>query len=145
MKSGTFVGAREAARHMVSAGKGGVIINLASTNGYRGGLGLAHYGASKHGVRGLTKGLALEFGPAQIRVLALAPSVIRTPGVREAHDSMLAAGFSKPLGDESVDARLPLRRAGVPDDVARVVLFCASDLSLFLTGSTLPVDAGSLA
>jgi NAD(P)-dependent dehydrogenase (short-subunit alcohol dehydrogenase family) len=129
---GTFIGAREAARRMIAAHQGGVIINLASTAGYQGAPGVEHYVASKHGVRGLTKSLAIELGPQNIRVLALAPTLIKTPGISE-------SGL-----DISAFASLPLGRVGVPDDVGRVALFCASDLSMLMTGSTLAVDAGAL-
>ena len=76
---GTFVGAREAARRMPN---GGVVINLASTTGFRAGVGISAYVASKHAVVGATKALALEFGPLGIRVLGIAPTVMDTPGVR---------------------------------------------------------------
>jgi NAD(P)-dependent dehydrogenase (short-subunit alcohol dehydrogenase family) len=129
---GTFIGAREAAKRMIVAQKGGVIINLASTAGHRGGASIAHYVASKHGVRGLTKSLAIELGPHNIRVLALAPTLISTPGISES--GLVSSPFeSQPLG-----------RVGVPDDVGRVALFCASDLSMLMTGSTIAVDAGAL-
>jgi NAD(P)-dependent dehydrogenase (short-subunit alcohol dehydrogenase family) len=65
---GTFIGSHEVASRMIAAQKGGVIINLASTAGYRGGASSAHYVASKHGVRGLTKSLAIALGPHNIRV-----------------------------------------------------------------------------
>jgi len=129
---GTFIGAREAAKRMIVAQKGGVIINLASIAGYQGASNLAHYVASKHGVRGLTKSLAIELGPHNIRVLALAPTLISTPGASE-------SGM-----DISWVESQPLGRVGVPDDVGRVALFCASDLSMLMTGSTIAVDAGSL-
>ena len=129
---GTFIGAREGASRMIGAQKGGVIINLTSTAGYQGGASIAHYVASKHGVRGLTKSLAIELGPHNIRVLALAPTLISTPGISE-------AGL-----DVSAFESLPLGRVGVPDDVGRVALFCASDLSMLITGSTIAVDAGAL-
>ena len=75
---GTFVGAREAARAMIAAGNGGVIVNVSSTAAYRAaGVGVAHYVASKFGVRGLTQSLAVELGPHGIRVLAIAPTVTR--------------------------------------------------------------------
>jgi NAD(P)-dependent dehydrogenase (short-subunit alcohol dehydrogenase family) len=141
---GTFLGAREAAKRMIADGHGGVIINLASTAGYKAaGPGVAHYVSSKHGVRGLTKSLAVELGPHGIRVLALAPTLIETPGIAEGRAAFAAAG----LGDliDSIAQREPLGRAGVPDDVARVALFCASDLSALMTGSTVAVDAGDLA
>jgi NAD(P)-dependent dehydrogenase (short-subunit alcohol dehydrogenase family) len=134
--TGTFSGCREAARRMVHAGRGGVIINLSSIAGIRGrGPGVSHYVASKHGIIGITRQLALEFAEARIRVLAIAPTIIVTPGVQAAQEGAdLERTLSGPLG-----------RAGRPDDVARVALFCASDLSLFMTGSTLLVDAGEMA
>lgn len=137
---GTFFGAREAAKRMQD---GGVIINLASTAGFRGYPNASHYVASKHGVRGVTRSLAAEFGPLGIRVMALAPTLIETPGIEEARPLMDELG----MGDmfDQIAEMLPLGRAGVPDDVARVALFCASDLAGFLTGSTIPVDGGNLA
>jgi NAD(P)-dependent dehydrogenase (short-subunit alcohol dehydrogenase family) len=134
---GTFVGAREAARRMVQAGHGGVIVNLSSIAGIRGrGPGIPHYVASKHAIIGLTKQFALEFADAGIRVLAVAPTTIITPGVEErtGHPDDLEQRLAGPLG-----------RAGRPDDVARVVVFCASDLSMFMTGSTVLVDGGEMA
>ncbi len=135
---GCYLGAREAARRMTA---GGVIVNLASTTGFRGGAGLSAYVASKHAVVGITRSLALEFGPLGIRVLGVAPTVIDTVGVRREMEPLRQAGID-------VAARAaanPLGRMGVPDDVARVVVFAASDLAAFMTGSILPVDAGQLA
>ena len=135
---GTFAGAREAARRM---SKGGVIVNLGSTTGFKASTGISAYVTSKHAVVGITKALALEFGPLDIRVLAVAPTIIDTPGVRDQMAPLAASGVD-------VEARVaanPLGRMGVPDDVARVVLFCCSDMAAFMTGSTLAVDAGSLA
>ncbi len=141
---GTFVGAREAARRMIDAGRPGVIVNIASTAGFRGfGGGVAHYVSSKHGVVGLTKALAAELGVHGIRVLGVAPTLIETPGIEANRAAFQAAGMGDML--EQLAAREPLGRAGVPDDVARVVLFCASDLATLMTGSTLLVDAGDLA
>lgn len=140
---GAFLGAREAGRRMVEGARGGVIVNIASTASFRtGGAGLPHYVASKHGLLGLTKSLAVELGPHGIRVLAVAPTLVETPGIDE-----LAAGDDATINAmlAQIAARLPLGRAGVPDDVARVVLLCASDLTLFMTGSALLVDAGDLA
>jgi NAD(P)-dependent dehydrogenase (short-subunit alcohol dehydrogenase family) len=141
---GSFDGAREAARRMVAAGHGGVIVNLASTAGYTAsGPGVAHYVSSKHAVRGLTKALAIELAPQGIRCLAVAPTLIETPGIDANRAQFEAAGLGDVLAQ--LGASLPLGRIGVPDDVARVVLFCASDMSLFMTGSTLLVDAGDVA
>lgn len=139
---GTFIGAREAARAMIASGKGGVVVNIASTAAYRAdGPGVAHYVASKFGVRGLTQSLAGELGRHGIRVLAVAPTVTMTPGLEAQRAPLEAAGFAL----DELGPRLPLGRVAVPDDVARVVVFCASDLSLLMTGSTLLVDAGELA
>lgn len=135
---GTLVGCREAARRMAAAGRGGVIVNLSSIAGIRGrGPGVSAYVASKHGVIGITRQAALELAEHRIRVLAIAPTTTITPGVTTA--------MGKP--DEELEAALktPLGRAARPDDVARVALFCASDLAMFMTGSTLLVDAGQMA
>ncbi|MFD8564761.1 SDR family NAD(P)-dependent oxidoreductase [Streptosporangium canum] len=139
---GVFVGAREAARRMSAAGTGGVIVNIVSTAGFRGSApGLAAYVGSKHAARGLTRELALELAPLGIRVLGVAPSFVPTEG-----NMMMAAAM---MGDDVPPTDLmlnsPISRVGVPDDIARVVLFCASDLSTFMTGSTLLADGGDTA
>jgi NAD(P)-dependent dehydrogenase (short-subunit alcohol dehydrogenase family) len=135
---GTFAAAREAARRMTA---GGVIVNLASTTGFHASPGISAYSTSKHAVIGLTKSLALEFAARDIRVVGVAPTVIDTPGVRDQMEPLAAAG----LDVEKTMAANLLGRVGVPDDVARVVLFASSDLAAFVTGSTIPVDAGALA
>jgi NAD(P)-dependent dehydrogenase (short-subunit alcohol dehydrogenase family) len=135
---GTYAGAREAARRMVD---GGVIVNLASTAGFKASPGISAYVTAKHAVVGLTKALGVEFGSRGIRVLGVAPTIIDTPGVRQQLVPLAAAGID-------VEARVStnaLGRMGVPDDVARVVLFCCSDMAMFMTGSTVAVDAGDLA
>jgi NAD(P)-dependent dehydrogenase (short-subunit alcohol dehydrogenase family) len=144
---GTFLGAREAARRMIAQRpKGGVIINVASVSGFRGRPGLAAYVASKHGVVGLTKSLGVELGPHDIRVLGLAPTGIVTPGLAARKIDAQGAELERIRQlEKQIAESLPLGRLGVPDDVARVALFCASDLSLLMTGSTLLVDAGALA
>lgn len=135
---GTFAGAREAARRM---SKGGVIINLASTTGFRAAPGISAYVVSKHAVVGLTKSLALEFGPLDIRVVGVAPGPIDTPGVQDQMAPLKAAG----LDVAATMARNPLGRAGQADDVARVVAFLASDMAAWIHGEIVVVDAGSLA
>lgn len=135
-------GARQAAQRM---SRGGVIVNVVSTAGFRGTApGLSAYVGSKHAVRGLTRQLALELAPRGIRVLGVAPTYVPTEGNRAAAAAMAA------MGEAGIDpANLPsavsgnlIGRNGTPDDIARVVLFCASDLSLIMTGSTLLADAG---
>ncbi|MEU7828625.1 MULTISPECIES: SDR family oxidoreductase [unclassified Nonomuraea] len=144
---GVFIGAREAARRMATSsdeGRGGVIVNIVSTAGFRGSApGLAAYVGSKHAVRGLTRELALELAPLGIRVLGVAPSYVPTEG------NMMAAADAGVNPDDIPPTDLmvnsPIGRVGVPDDIARVVLFCASDLSAFMTGSTLLADGGATA
>lgn len=136
---GVFAGAREAARRM-KPDQAGVIINIVSTAGFKGiAPGLSAYVGSKHAVRGITKQLALELAP-RIRVLGVAPTYCVTEG------NILAAQEHGPVdpADVQIGAMLTskLGRVGVPDDIARAVLFCASDMSIFMTGSTLLVDAG---
>lgn len=134
---GTLAGARAAGRAMT---EGGVIVNLASTAAFKTNRGTSAYIASKSAVVGLTRSLALELGERGIRVLGVAPTVIETPGVTESTAALARSGID-------VSARLaanPLGRAGTADDIARVVFFCCSPLAGFMTGTTLPVDAGSL-
>ena len=112
---GTYAGAREAARRMTG---GGVIVNLASTAGFSGAVGISAYVASKHAVVGVTKSMANEFGPLGIRVLGVAPGVIDTPGVQEQLAPLKAAGLdvgatmaSNPL---AAGRRARRRRPGHP-------------------------------
>jgi NAD(P)-dependent dehydrogenase (short-subunit alcohol dehydrogenase family) len=138
---GVFNGSREAARRMASAGSG-VIVNIISTAGFEGTApGLSAYVGSKHAVRGMTKQMALEFAPLGIRVLGVAPTFVPTEGnMAAAAAAMQAAGVdpaAMPVMNQSLIGRL-----GTPDDIARIVLFCASDMSMIMTGSTLLADAG---
>lgn len=135
---GTYACSREAARRMTA---GGVIVNLASTTGFRAAPGISAYSISKHAVVGLTRALALEFAPLDVRVVAVAPGPIDTPGVQEQLAPLKAAG----LDVAAVMSRTPLGRGGVPDDVARVVTFLASDMAAWITGEVVVADAGSLA
>ena len=137
---GCFVGAQEAARRMPD---GGVIVNIASTGCVKAAPGVAHYITSKHAVVGITKALSVELGPLGIRVLAVAPSMTRTEGRVEFLDRYTSPEMRVLI--EEMEQRVPLGRLGVPDDVARVVLFAASDLSMLMTGSVLFVDSGESA
>jgi NAD(P)-dependent dehydrogenase (short-subunit alcohol dehydrogenase family) len=87
----------------------------------------------------MTKGLAPMFGPRGIRVVAIAPTLIETPGIDELRES--------PAGQLLADyvEQIPLGRIGLPDDIAKVALFLASDAAAFITGITVPVDGGALA
>jgi len=135
---GAFFGAQAAASHMTHSGRGGVVINVASTAGLRGRANLTHYAASKHAVVGLTRCLAIELEPRNIRVMGVAPTLVQTPGIAAQRNTL-------PDTVRHYVSNLPLGRIAQPDDIARVVLFCASDLASLLTGSVIPVDAGGLA
>jgi len=137
--NGAFACSRAAARAMIAGGRRGVIVNIASVSGYRGRAGLSHYSSSKHAVRGLTRSLAVELGHRGIRALGIAPTMVTTEGTEAAQQSSAPR-----LHATDVYERLPLGRAGVPDDIARVVLFAVSDLASLMTGSTLAVDAGQM-
>jgi NAD(P)-dependent dehydrogenase (short-subunit alcohol dehydrogenase family) len=138
---GVFVGSREAATRMIAAGRGGVIINIVSTAGFKGvAPGLAAYVSSKHAVRGLTKQMALELAPHGVRVLGVAPTYCVTEGNTIAQVNNPKQANSSHEIPAMLNSRLG--RVGVPDDIARAVLFCASDMSVFMTGSTLLADAG---
>ncbi len=136
--SGMFVGAREAARRMA---EGGSIVNLASITGFAARAGLTAYSTSKHAVIGLTRNLAKDLAPLGVRVNAVAPGLIVTPGLLagSAGETRSADGAGG-----SPDAA-PLGRHGLPDDVARVVLFLVSDLAAFVSGATIVVDAADTA
>lgn len=138
---GTYFGAREAALRMQP--NQGVVINIVSTAAYNASNGAnpAHYVASKHAVAGLTKSLAVELGAKGIRAVGVAPTLTETPGVAAKRAEAEA------INDALVryGAALPLGRLGLPDDIARVVLFAASDFAAFVTGSVIPVDGGDLA
>jgi NAD(P)-dependent dehydrogenase (short-subunit alcohol dehydrogenase family) len=140
---GTFAGAQEAARHMVSAGRGGVIINISSTGAVKAAPGVAHYITSKHGVVGITKAMSVELAPHDIRVLSIAPSMTQTEGRVEFLDRYTTPDVRALIAE--MESRVPLGRIGVADDVARVALFAASDMSMLMTGSVLFVDSGESA
>lgn len=136
---GVFIGGRQAAKRMIDSGKGGVIVNTVSTAGFKGvAPGVTSYVTSKHGVRGMVKQMALELAPHNIRVLGVAPTFCTTEG------NMAALAQLPERVREEISATLSslLGRVGVPDDIARTVLFAASDMAMFMTGSTLLVDAG---
>jgi 2-deoxy-D-gluconate 3-dehydrogenase len=133
--TGLFLCTQAAAKQMVAQGRGGRIVNITSIDALHPSMvGLAHYDASKHGAWGFTKNVALELAPHGIWVNAVAPGGITTPGVGEVAPDML----------EQFEALIPMHRMGVPDDIARAVLFLASDLSSYVTGTQIVVDGGRL-
>ena len=130
---GTWLTSRAVVGHMRASG-GGSIINMSSVVGVKGNAGQANYAASKAGMIGFTKSVALELGSRNIRCNAIAPGFIETE-MTEKLDEKTVQGWR--------DA-IPLKRGGTPEDVANACLYLASDLSAYVTGQVLHVDGGML-
>jgi NAD(P)-dependent dehydrogenase (short-subunit alcohol dehydrogenase family) len=139
---GVFLGCKHAIPEMLKTG-GGAIVNTASDAGLRGSAWLSTYCASKGGVVLLTKSLAVEWAQQGIRVNCVCPGVIRTPildpFIKQAQE---AFGTTPDATWERLAAVHPIGRVGEPEEVARAVLFLASDEASFITGVALPVDGG---
>ncbi|QJD79941.1 3-oxoacyl-[acyl-carrier-protein] reductase [Spirosoma rhododendri] len=114
--------------------KAGSIINLTSVVGIRGNAGQANYAASKAGIIGFTKSVALELGSRNIRSNAIAPGFIETEMTGEINEKAV----------EEWKQQIPMKRGGQPDEVADCAVFLASDLSRYITGQVLQVDGGML-
>ncbi len=139
---GTFACSRIVGRHMASRG-GGVIINASSNSGKTPGRFQAAYAASKFAVVGLTQALAMELGPYNIRVNAYCPGIVETD-MWDYIDERLAELTNTPVGQarrETV-SQIPLGRAANEEDVAKVVVFLASDDSAYMTGQSLNICGG---
>lgn len=118
---------------MVRAGRG-AIVNVSSVSGRQGTPRRSGYAASKGAVDALTRSLAMEFGPAGVRVNAVAPGVVDT--------AMWAKNKAIPGVVEGIVAQTAMRRWGTPEDIADVVVFLASDAARFVTAPTIEVDGG---
>lgn len=133
------------AKRMISQGSGGRIINISSIDAFRPSMvGLAAYDASKGGVTMFTKNLSLELAPHGILVNAIAPGGIQTEG---ASKPLAGSGMTPDEMEAMIRAfteRIPLRRMGLPDDIATAAVFLASPASSYITGTTLVVDGGAL-
>src|SRR5215469_2046235 len=131
---GVYWGLKFAGRVMVEQ-KRGAIVNTASVAGIRGSQGLSAYNAAKHGVVGITRNAALEFAHAGVRVNCICPGIVDTPLVARAF------GKSEKIR-EMMHRAHPLVRMAKPEEIARCVLFLASDDASFVTGHALVVDGG---
>lgn len=141
--SGVFLCTQAAARHMGSATAGGRIINIASQAAKSGFPHMAPYCAAKHGVIGLTRTAAIDFGAAGITVNAVCPNHVTT-GLGSAQNAYFSAfkGMTEKDYLEEMAARIPLQRIGVAADTAAVCAFLASDEASFITGEAINVSGG---
>jgi NAD(P)-dependent dehydrogenase (short-subunit alcohol dehydrogenase family) len=117
----------------IKAAGGGAIVNLSSDSGLRGTKFLAAYSASKHAVNGLTKSAALEVVGDGIRVNAVCPGAVDTPGLKASMSSGL---------DLKAARNVPMARNATPEEIAAAVVFLLSDASSYMTGVCMPVDGG---
>ncbi len=131
--TGTFVVARAAAARMANEG-GGAIVNITSINGISPGPYAGAYGSTKAAIALLTQQLAIEFGPAGVRVNAVAPGLI--------DGGMSETIYADPDVRRARESKVPLGRLGTCDDIARVVLWLASDDAAYVTGQNLVADGG---
>ncbi|KAJ7097550.1 hypothetical protein C8R44DRAFT_889092 [Mycena epipterygia] len=133
---GTFLCYKYAGLQMINQGRGGRIIGASSLSGKQGSATQGPYCASKFAVRGLTQAAALEFGAHGITVNAYAPGAVDTPLVTAIGHAMGADLLSQ------FKAMSPLKKTGVPEDVASLVSFLASSGSQFITGQTISINGG---
>jgi NAD(P)-dependent dehydrogenase (short-subunit alcohol dehydrogenase family) len=133
---GTVLSLKHEMRVMQSQGRGS-IINLSSTMGHKGAPGASIYTASKHAVEGLTKAAALEGAAFGVRVNAVAPGPVETEMLNR-----FTGSADRKVG---LIAGVPLKRAGTPPEVAKAIVFLASDHASFITGQIVSVDGGKSA
>jgi len=135
---------------MIASG-GGSIINQASVGGLVGVGGIASYAAAKAGVIGLTRQMAVDYGPDNVRVNAVCPGTVPTPLVRKTYDE--GGGFASTFTEraefddimDKAKERFPLGRVGAVENIAAMALYLASDESSWTTGTAIPVDGGMTA
>lgn len=133
---------------MIAGGRGGSIINISSIEGSRAAPNYAVYAACKAAMLNFTRSLALELADNDIRVNAIAPDYIVTPGLR----GNIAGPVDRtkwieptPSQEDATNRRLPLGRAGIDDECGNVAVFLSSKMSSYITGSVIPVDGGAWA
>jgi NAD(P)-dependent dehydrogenase (short-subunit alcohol dehydrogenase family) len=131
---GVFLVAQAAARRMVERGEGGSIINISSQMGHVGAPRRTVYCATKHAVEGLTKAMAVELAPHNVRVDSVAPTFVETP--------MTKPFLEDKTFREDTLSRIPLGRLGQVEDVTGAVVFLASPAAGLITGASLLVDGG---
>lgn len=132
---GVFLGMRTAARSMRSRQVAGSIVNISSIAGLRGTVGMFAYASTKWATRGMSRAGACELATHRIRVNSVHPGLTSTAMLKEMPDAQV----------QQIASKIPLGRLGTPDEVARLVLFLASDEAVHITGAEVQIDGGSLA
>jgi len=133
LKSAYFLSQR-VAKGLIKAGKRGSIINISSQMALVGGIERAVYSATKAGVEGFTRGMAIELGPHQIRINTICPTFIVT--------ALTQASFDDPVKREWIESKIKLGRVGEVEDIMGAAVFLASDAAALITGTALVVDGG---
>lgn len=133
VKAAFFV-AQAVARAMVEAGRGGSIIHTSSQMGHVGGIDRTVYASSKHAIEGLSKAMAVELAPHNIRVNTICPTFIRTP--------LTESTLADPERVKWIRSKIKLARLGEVEDIMGAVVYLASDASSLVTGSALLIDGG---
>ncbi|MFC5136412.1 MULTISPECIES: mycofactocin-coupled SDR family oxidoreductase [Haloferacaceae] len=141
---GAWLCAKHVGQHFIERGDGGKIVSTASTAGLVGAKRSGHYAAAKHGVVGLTKALALELAPHDVNVNAVAPTGVATPMIDGILETVGEEALSS-VSDASGSMNVLDEQLIEPRDVSEAYMWLSSDAARYVTGVTLPVDAGMLA
>jgi NAD(P)-dependent dehydrogenase (short-subunit alcohol dehydrogenase family) len=131
---GAYFLLREVAARLIKAGKPGSLMTISSQMGHVGGPDRAVYCATKHAVEGMTKAMAIEWGPHKIRVNTICPTFIRTPLTEQTFDNPERVAW--------IESKIKLGRVGEVEDIMGAAVFLASDAAALITGTALVVDGG---
>jgi (+)-trans-carveol dehydrogenase len=147
--TGVWHAAKAAIPHLKAGGRGGSIVITSSAAGLMGMENIGHYVSAKHGLVGLMRTLTLELAPFSIRVNSLHPTTVNTPMIQNpATYALFRPDLEHPTADDAAESFLTLNALPVkwvePVDISNALLFLASDEARYITGVTLPIDAGTL-
>jgi NAD(P)-dependent dehydrogenase (short-subunit alcohol dehydrogenase family) len=131
---GAYFLSAEVARGLIEAGRPGSIIHISSQMGHVGGVERAVYCATKHGLEGMVKAMAIEWGPHRVRINTICPTFIRTP--------LTEPTFANPERVRWIEEKIKLGRVGAVEDVMGAVVYLASEASALVTGTSLMIDGG---
>ena len=147
--TGVFHTCKAGVRTMVEQNEGGAIVLTSSTAGMKGFYGAPAYNAAKHGVVGLMRSLALELAPNQIRVNSIHPTSVATPMIiNDVFPQLVRMDLEEPTVDDAAEFLKPMQPMDIPwiepEDITNAMLWLCSEEARYVTGVTLPIDAGAL-